>query len=79
MLLGEWWSACTKLYHHKIFKNLRFPWGRNNEDYAILVKVFEQCNQFLITIQNYIITLLEKIALLLLTSTKENLMRYKTG
>lgn len=45
MLLGEWWSAWAKLYKKNIFKALRFPVGRNNEDYAILVKVFEQCNQ----------------------------------
>lgn len=45
MLLGEWWSACMKLYHYSVFKNLRFPVGRNNEDYAILVQVFEQCKQ----------------------------------
>lgn len=43
MLLGEWWSACTKLYHKSIFNTLRFPVGRNNEDYAIMIYVFEQC------------------------------------
>lgn len=44
MLLGEWWSAWAKLYHHFVFKNVRFPVGKNYEDYAILVKIFEQCN-----------------------------------
>lgn len=43
MLSGEWWSACMKLYHISIFNNIRFPVGRNNEDYAILIHVFEQC------------------------------------
>lgn len=44
MLLGEWWSACMKLYQKSIFENIRFPVGRNNEDYAIMIHVFEQCD-----------------------------------
>lgn len=43
MLKGEWISACAKLYHRSLFDNIRFPIGRNNEDYAILVYLFEQC------------------------------------
>ncbi len=43
MLLGSWWSACMKLYQASIFNNLRFPVGRTNEDYAIMIYVFEQC------------------------------------
>lgn len=45
MLLGEWWSAWAKLYHRSIFSTLRFPEGRNNEDYAIMVQILEQCPQ----------------------------------
>ena len=44
-LLGEWWSACAKLYRSDLFKTVRFPVGRNNEDYAILTRVFEQCDK----------------------------------
>lgn len=46
-LLGEWWSACAKLYKADIFKTIRFPVGRNNEDYAILTRVFEQTDSVL--------------------------------
>lgn len=46
-LLGEWWSAWAKLYKADIFKTIRFPVGRNNEDYAILTRVFEQTDSVL--------------------------------
>lgn len=42
MLQGEWISACAKLFHRSLFANLRFPEGRTNEDYAILIYIFEQ-------------------------------------
>lgn len=42
-LHGEWISACGKLYHRSLWNNNRFPEGLNNEDYAILIKIFEQC------------------------------------
>lgn len=41
-LRGEWWSAWAKLYSADLFKHVRFPEGRNNEDYAILTRIFEQ-------------------------------------
>lgn len=42
-LRGEWWSACAKLYRKEQFEHIRFPVGRNNEDYAILAQVFDLC------------------------------------
>lgn len=33
-------SACLKLYHRSIFDSLRFPYGKTNEDFAIMYKVF---------------------------------------
>lgn len=44
MLKGEWLSACAKLYHKFLFDGIRFPVGRTNEDYAILIYVFEKVN-----------------------------------
>lgn len=45
MLLGEWWSACMKLYSSEIFRKVRFPEGRTFEDYAVMVKILEQCEK----------------------------------
>lgn len=45
MLKGEWISAWGKIYETSLFKSIRFPEGRNNEDYAILIYLFEQCEQ----------------------------------
>ena len=44
MLKGEWISAWAKLYHKSLFNNIRFPVGKTNEDYAILIYLFEQCD-----------------------------------
>ena len=44
-LLGEWWSAPAKIYKSELFESIRFPVGRNNEDYAILTRIFEQCEK----------------------------------
>lgn len=44
MLKGEWISAWAKLYHHSLFSEIRFPVGVTNEDYAILIYLFEQCD-----------------------------------
>lgn len=49
MLKGEWISAWGKLYEIDLFKNIRFPEGRNNEDYAILLYLFEQCEHITYT------------------------------
>ena len=43
MLKGEWVSAWAKLYHRSLFEGIRFPVGKNNEDYAILIFLFERC------------------------------------
>ena len=43
MLKGEWISAWAKLYHKALFNCIRFPVNRNNEDYAILIYLFEEC------------------------------------
>lgn len=45
MLKGEWISAWGKMYHCSLFDRVRFPVGRNNEDYAILIYLFEQCEK----------------------------------
>lgn len=45
MLRGEWISAWAKMYHRSLFDDVRFPVGRNNEDYAILIYLFEKCEQ----------------------------------
>lgn len=45
MLHGEWISAWSKLYHRSLWENVRFPEGLNNEDYAILIRIFEQCEK----------------------------------
>lgn len=44
MLKGEWVSAWAKLYHRSLFEDLRFPVGKYNEDYAILIYLFERCD-----------------------------------
>lgn len=44
MLKGEWISAWAKLYHKSLFHNVRFPLGKTNEDYAILIYIFEKVN-----------------------------------
>lgn len=44
MLRGEWISAWAKLYHRSLFDDLLFPEKRNNEDYAILIYLFERCD-----------------------------------
>lgn len=48
MLQGEWISACAKLFHRSLFANLRFPVGRTNEDYAILIYIFEQIDYLIL-------------------------------
>lgn len=49
MLKGEWVSACGKLFERSIYQSVRFPEGRNNEDYAILVYLLEQCDKICYT------------------------------
>ena len=38
-------SSATKLYHKTIFKNLRFPEGRTNEDQFIVHHVLDLCSK----------------------------------
>lgn len=40
-----WWSACTKLYHHSLLDDIRFPEGRNNEDYPVTIRIFDKCER----------------------------------
>lgn len=39
-----WFSAWTKLYHNSLFKGLRYPEGRTNEDYPITIRIFDRCD-----------------------------------
>lgn len=48
MLCGEWVSACAKLYHRSLFEKIRFPVGRTNEDYAILIYLFENTKKIIV-------------------------------
>lgn len=45
MLQGNWIAAWDKMYDISLFETIRFPVGRNNEDYAILIYLFEQCQK----------------------------------
>lgn len=45
MLKGEWISAWAKLYRRELWQSIRFPEGLNNEDYAILVQIFDLCTR----------------------------------
>lgn len=45
MLKGNWIATWDKMYDIKLFDDIRFPVGRNNEDYAILIYLFEQCEK----------------------------------
>lgn len=49
MLKGEWVSAWAKMFHRSLFDDVRFPVGRNNEDYAILIYLFEKCENICYT------------------------------
>lgn len=39
-----WFSAWTKLYHKSLFKDIRYPEGRTNEDYPVTIRIFDRCN-----------------------------------
>lgn len=43
-----WWSACTKLYHKSLFNGIRFPINRVNEDYAIMMQIYDRCEQIVV-------------------------------
>lgn len=40
-----WWSACTKLYHKSLIEYLYFPEGMTNEDYAIMIILYDHCDK----------------------------------
>lgn len=40
-----WWSACTKLYHKSLFNGTRFPEGWNNEDYPLIMRIYDKCDK----------------------------------
>lgn len=49
---SKWWSAWTKLYHKSLFKDIRFPINRINEDYAIMMQIYDRCDQIVIDYNN---------------------------
>ncbi len=38
-------SACLKLYRIEVFDSLRFPYGKTNEDFALMYKLFYKANK----------------------------------
>ena len=43
-----WWSAWTKLYERSLFAEIRYPQGKTNEDYAITMYIYDQCDRIAI-------------------------------
>ena len=48
MIENIWWSAWTKLYHRSLFNDIRYPYGKTNEYYAITMFIYDQCDQIAI-------------------------------
>lgn len=44
----KWWSAWAKLYHRSLFDGIRFPNNRINEDYAIMMFIYDRCDKIVI-------------------------------
>lgn len=40
-----WFSACTKLYHRSLFKDVRYPAGRTNEDYPTTIPIYSRAGR----------------------------------
>lgn len=38
-------SACDKLYQRELFQNIRFPFGKYNEDIFTMIKILDQANK----------------------------------
>lgn len=38
-------SACLKLYKKELFQEIKFPYGKTNEDFAVMYKLFHQCRK----------------------------------
>lgn len=45
---NKWYSAWTKLYHRSLFDGIRYPDGRNNEDYPVTLRIFDRCDRIAI-------------------------------
>ena len=43
-----WWAAYTKLYHRSLFDDIRFPEGKVNEDLAIMMEIYDRCDNIAI-------------------------------
>lgn len=48
----KWFSACSKLYHCSLKEYVRFPLGRTNEDYAIMLMVYDKCDIIAVNYNN---------------------------
>lgn len=46
-------SSCNKLYKRNIFWKVRFPYGRTNEDFAIVYKLFFFSKKIIVINKNY--------------------------
>ena len=44
----RWWEAVTKLFHRSLFSYIRFPEGRTNEDYAIMMNIYDLCDRIVV-------------------------------
>ncbi len=45
---STWWAAWTKLYHRSLFDDIRFPEGKTNEDLAIMMDIYDRCDNIAI-------------------------------
>lgn len=50
MTQNMWWAAWTKLYHRSLFDNIRYPHGKTNEDYAVTIFIYDQCEKIAINL-----------------------------
>lgn len=48
----KWFSAWSKLYHCSLKEYVHFPLGRTNEDYAIMLMVYDKCNIIAVNYNN---------------------------
>jgi len=49
----QWWAVWTKLYHRSLIPYLQFPEGRTNEDYAVMMYLYDQCDKIVIDYNKY--------------------------
>lgn len=50
MTKSMWWAAWTKLYHRSLFDHIRYPHGKTNEDYAVTIFIYDQCENIAINL-----------------------------